>query len=117
MNYLQKIYALLSKEGRTVKYGVMTDETAPLLVTIAADEDAESTPCLGENGFSRIACVLVSVYAADYLEGWTLSQTLDEELKSAVKDTVFLTYDKALGSDYDESKARYVFKTRYKIIL
>lgn len=116
MSDLEKIKALLTKENRTVKYGVLTTETDALLVGLTEGESLLPVGHLGDSAPAEYPTVEIRVYAADYFEGYALSKQLKAEIKAAQKETVKIVFNREYATSYDKEKQRYVFTTQYKII-
>lgn len=112
----EKLKALLSKEGRTVGYGVYTDESADPYITVNLGESLASVTSLQDARGIQKPTVLISVYTADFLAGVKLIETLKNEIAAADRVTVPLTHLGDLACVYDAVKRRYVFTARYRQI-
>lgn len=117
MNFLEKVCALLAKEGRQIKYGTYTTESADPLVTLEVGESLPNTSHLGDQSPVEYQVLIVGVYSSDYLVGFNLLETIKSELKTAQKTTVSLTHIGNLASEYDKDTTKYIFKSKYKIII
>ena len=116
MNHLEKLYALLTKADRQIKYGILTDETADPLITLQSGDSFPSGSHIGDVKAVEYPTVIVSVYSTDYLAGFGLSRTLKGEIKSALKDNTKIIHTRDDGSAYDKEKSKYLFKSHFKII-
>lgn len=117
MNYIEKVFALLTKEGRNIKYGTYTGEEADPLVTLETGESLPNISHIGDQAAVEYQFLIISVYAADYLVGFNQLETIKTELKAAQKTTTRLIHVGNLASGYDKETKKYIFKSKYKIII
>lgn len=115
MNILEKISALLTKEGRTIKYGEWDNDVVDPLICLAMGESKPSSAHIGDGQAVSYPMVIVSVISSDYIAGFNLIETLKTEIKSAIKSTIKVVFTKDSASERKESK--YVFKSHFKQIV
>lgn len=117
MSFLEKVYTLLAKEGRQIKYGTYTTESSDPLVTLEVGESLPNFNHMGDQSAVEYQFLIVGVYSSDYLAGFNLLEAIKSELKMAQKATVRLYHVGNLASGYDKDTTKYVFKAKYKIII
>lgn len=117
MSFLEKVYTLLAKEGRQIKYGTYTTDSADPLVTLEVGESLPNFSHMGDQPAVEYQFLIVGVYSSDYLAGFNLLETIKSELKAAQKTTVRLYHVGNLASGYDKDTTKYIFKSKYKIII
>lgn len=115
MSELEKLYALLSKEGRALKYGVRTDET-DLVVGLTPEASLLGQGHLGDAPAAEYPTVAVTVYASDCLAAYLESNRIKAEIKAAVKRSVRIAHYRDENTVYDRESGCYQVKTLYKII-
>lgn len=114
MNALEEVVSAITKQGRTVKLGVMTNETADPLITVKTVGNVSGAMQLGGGTSADYRMIDVSVYSADYLAGMELICQLKAELVAGGCNLVSYT-DK--GSAFDKDRERYVFTYEFKQII
>lgn len=116
MNSLQKLKQLLEKEGRVIKFGVLTDEQDSELITLSVGDSANTFNALGDDQSILYPTISVNVYSTDYISGYDLLSQLKSEIKAALKDSMTLIHIKDIESEFDKDKHRHVFKSHFKEI-
>lgn len=116
MNELEKIAALLAADGRQIKYGVLTNETADGLIAIRTGESQVTSAHMGDIQSVTYPNILVCVYHSDFLSGFKLMETLKATIKAAVKDTVHIVHTLDREAEYDSINKKYEFTSQFKII-
>lgn len=116
MNALEKMNALLAKEGRGIKYGAFAGETTDPLITLQLSDSLPSVSHLGDARAVSYPAVLISVVCSDYLVGYDLSEQIKAEIKAAQKATLQIVHLADAESDYDKEAAKHILKSKYKII-
>ena len=117
MSFLEKVFTLLTKEGRHIKYGTYTTESADPVVTLEVGESLPNFSHMGDQPAVEYQFLIVGVYSSDYLTGFNLLETIKSELKEAQRTTVRLYHVGNLASIYDKDTTKYIFKSKYKIII
>lgn len=116
MNALEKINALLSKDGRIIKYGTFVAETADPIITLRLSDSLPSVGHMGDKKAVDYPVVLISVVSSDYLQGYNLSEQIKSEIKDAQKATLQIAHSQDLESEYNKETAKYIIKSKFKII-
>lgn len=116
MNALEKLNALLSKDGRQIKYGAVTAETTFPLITLSIGESLSSSGHLGDSKAVTYPIIVVGVVSEDYMQGYNLSEQIKSEIKAAQKATLAISYISDLESEYNKETNNYTIKSKYKII-
>lgn len=116
MNILEKLCALLTAEGRQIKYGVRTEETANCLITIRTGESGTPAAHLRDAADVSYPVVILSVYDGDFMSAYRLLETLKAEIKAAVKDSVHILHRRDRETKYDAAAGRYELSAEFKII-
>ena len=116
MNILEKLCALLTAEGRQIKYGVRTEETADSLIAIRTGESGASAKHLHDAADVSYPVVVLSVYDGDFMEAYRLLETLKAEIKAAVKDSVHILHLRDRETKYDGTAGSYELSAEFKII-
>lgn len=116
MNNLEKINALLAKEGRTIVYGEPESATAETVVSLSLGDGDEALSALGDSARATYTTVDITVYAVDFLTGYDLLLAIRNEIAAAVKSTVSIVFKRFLASKYDAALARHILNSQYKII-
>ena len=116
MNNLEKIGALLGREGRTVVYGVPAAAEVPNLISLSVGEGKPSVPFLGDRGAVCYPSIKVSVYAENYLEGYRLLLAVTEEMRAVIKSTIQYVFRGCADSTYDSALQRHVITAVFEEI-
>lgn len=116
MNNLEKINALLSKEGRSIVYGRPVTAEAVEVISLSIGEGEDAVNSLGDSGRTTYTTVEIAVYASDYLAGYNLLLAVKSEIARAIKSTVKIAFKRFCESKYDETLSRHVLRSQYKII-
>ena len=116
MNNLEKVQALLTGGSRTIVYGYPSGVTADPVISLSIAESDNAVYAMGDVLKSTYTTVDISVYATDYLAGYSLLLAIKSEIQSAVKSTVKILFTNFGESGYDTDLQRHVLTSKYKII-
>lgn len=117
MNYLEKLNALLTKDGRQIKYGAFGEESQDPLITLQRGESAGTAHHLTDQSDAGYPTVVVSVYGSDYVAAFDLAEKIKSEIKNARKETIGILHTKDMASTQTADRSRYVFQSYFKIII
>jgi|AGTN01.1.fsa_nt_gi hypothetical protein len=116
MNSLEKLNALLSGDGRIIKYGVLTEEEDALLISLQIGESEATKNSIGDRSAAFFPTLIVGVYSSDYLAGFDLIEQIKNEIKLAGKDNLKIFHFKDMASEYVSEKQKYLFKSLFREI-
>ena len=116
MNSLEKLNAVLNKDGRLIKYGVLTNEEVTDLICLQIGESEKTMHTAGNNNLIYFPTLLIIVYSFDYITGFNLIEQLKSEVYQANKNNLKIVHLKDLASVYDAEKQKYIFKSQFREI-